>query len=159
MVSSVFQIVLGLCGGVGFLLRFIGPLTVTPAVTLVGLSLFGAASNYASASWPITAFGIVSITLFSQVLSRLSLCGLQIFKLFPVVFGMGLTWLLCFILTEANVLSDDPNDRGFRARTDSNSDVLSDSNWFRVPYPCQWGTPKVSINFQSLILLQFLSLS
>ncbi len=143
MVSSAFQIVLGLTGGVGFLLRFIGPLTITPAITLVGLSLFGAASDYGSAHWGITAFGVFCITLFSQVLSKLSICGYQFFKLFPVILGMGLTWLLCLILTETGTLSDNPTTDHYRARTDSRSDVLQQSDWFYFPYPCQWGVPKV----------------
>ncbi|XP_075249225.1 solute carrier family 23 member 1-like isoform X2 [Convolutriloba macropyga] len=144
MVSSCFQIGLGLFGGIGILLRFIGPLTVTPAITLVGLSLFDAGSHYGSASWPVTAFGIVCITLFSQVLSRLSFFGIKLFKLFPVVLAMGCTWLLCFILTESGAFSSDVTHNEYRARTDKNSDVIQDSNWFRVPYPLQWGTPKVT---------------
>ena len=47
MISSLFQIFIGFTGLVGFLLRFIGPLTVAPTIALVGLSLFGVCSNYA----------------------------------------------------------------------------------------------------------------
>ena len=45
-VASLFQIVIGFSGIVGFLLRFIGPLTVAPTVALVGLALFGAAGDF-----------------------------------------------------------------------------------------------------------------
>lgn len=39
MVSSLFQILLGFTGLVGFLLRFIGPLSIAPTITLVGVAL------------------------------------------------------------------------------------------------------------------------
>ncbi len=38
-------------GAVGFLLRFIGPLTVTPIVTLIGLSLFDTIPGLAEHNW------------------------------------------------------------------------------------------------------------
>lgn len=47
MVSSLFQMFIGFSGLIGFLLRFIGPITVTPTISLVGLSLYGASSDYA----------------------------------------------------------------------------------------------------------------
>lgn len=52
MVSSLFQIFIGFSGLMGFLLRFIGPLTVAPTISLVGLSLYGASSDFAGKlSW------------------------------------------------------------------------------------------------------------
>ena len=50
MVSSLFQMLVGFTGIVGFLLRFIGPLTKAPTVTLVGLALFNAAADFAGIS-------------------------------------------------------------------------------------------------------------
>ena len=47
MVSSLFQIVIGFTGLVGFLLRFIGPLTIAPTITLVGVALFRVAAGNA----------------------------------------------------------------------------------------------------------------
>ena len=47
MVSSLFQIMIGFTGLIGFLLRFIGPLTVAPTVTLVGVALFRLAADTA----------------------------------------------------------------------------------------------------------------
>lgn len=48
---------------------------------------------------------------------------------------MLLSWLLCYILTVTNVLTDDVNGWGYLARTDTNPGVLSDAQWFRFPYP------------------------
>ena len=50
MVAALFQILIGFSGLVGFLLRFIGPLTIAPTVTLVGLSLFQAAADFSGKS-------------------------------------------------------------------------------------------------------------
>jgi len=47
MISSLFQIVIGLTGLVGVLLRFIGPLTIAPTITLVGVALFRVAADHA----------------------------------------------------------------------------------------------------------------
>ena len=46
MVSSIFQIVIGFTGIVGLVVRFIGPLTVAPTISLIGLSLFSAAASF-----------------------------------------------------------------------------------------------------------------
>uniref|UniRef100_A0A670XPI0 Solute carrier family 23 member 1 n=1 Tax=Pseudonaja textilis TaxID=8673 RepID=A0A670XPI0_PSETE len=40
MVASCFQIFVGFSGLIGFLMRFIGPLTIAPTITLVALPLF-----------------------------------------------------------------------------------------------------------------------
>ena len=51
--SALFQIVIGLSGVVGILLRFIGPLTIAPTIALIGLSLFQAAADFSSKQWGI----------------------------------------------------------------------------------------------------------
>ena len=48
--SSLLQIVIGATGIMGHLLNHIGPLTIAPAITLIGLSLFDVASASASES-------------------------------------------------------------------------------------------------------------
>ena len=47
MVSSLFEIVIGFTGLIGILLRFIGPLTIAPTITLVGVALFQSAADEA----------------------------------------------------------------------------------------------------------------
>ena len=46
MVAAMFQILIGFTGLVGFLLRFVGPLTIAPTITLVGLALFQASADF-----------------------------------------------------------------------------------------------------------------
>ena len=47
MISSLFQIVIGFSGIMGFALKYIGPLTICPTIALVGLPLFGTAGSFA----------------------------------------------------------------------------------------------------------------
>jgi nucleobase transporter 1/2 len=47
LVSSFFQMFIGFSGLIGFLLRFIGPVTVAPTITLIGLALFHVAAQHA----------------------------------------------------------------------------------------------------------------
>lgn len=52
-VSAVFQLVIGVTGFVGKLLKIITPLTIVPTVSLVGLTLFAHAGETASKHWGI----------------------------------------------------------------------------------------------------------
>jgi nucleobase transporter 1/2 len=47
-----------------------------------------------------------------------------------VVIAIATAWLFCLILTAAGAFDEDS-----KARTDARSAVLSDSPWFRIPYP------------------------
>ena len=51
MVASLFQVFLGFSGLMGFVLRYIGPLTITPLVALTTLSLFEAGSSFTEKHW------------------------------------------------------------------------------------------------------------
>ncbi|XP_033762509.1 solute carrier family 23 member 1-like isoform X2 [Pecten maximus] len=157
MVASVFQVVIGLTGIMGVVLRFIGPLAVTPTVALIGLGLFPEAADLASKQWYIAVMTMVLIALFSQYLRDISIpvcrfsretgCGtykLPIFKLFPVLMAMLTSWGICGILTAAGAFPTESTAWGYDARTDTKLNVLSDSRWFRFPYPGQWGVPTVS---------------
>ena len=47
MMTGLIQIVIGFAGVVGFFRRFIGPLTIAPTITLMGISLFSEAAESA----------------------------------------------------------------------------------------------------------------
>ena len=51
MVASLFQVFLGFSGLMGFVLQYIGPLTIAPLVALTGLSLFSYMTNFAAEQW------------------------------------------------------------------------------------------------------------
>ena len=53
--ASLLQLVLGLSGLVGLVLRFIGPLAIAPTINLIGLSLFIEAGKKSGGHWGIAA--------------------------------------------------------------------------------------------------------
>ncbi|MPC38125.1 Solute carrier family 23 member 2 [Portunus trituberculatus] len=63
----------------------------------------------------------------------------KLFKSFPVLLAVFLAWGLCGILTVYDVLPP-----GSAARTDTKGDLLQRTPWFYVPYPGQWGLPRVT---------------
>ncbi|NXF97923.1 S23A1 protein, partial [Eubucco bourcierii] len=157
IVASCFQIFVGFSGLIGFLMRFIGPLTIAPTITLVALPLFDSAGDEAGHHWGIAFMTISFIVLFSQYLKDVPVplpsyqrgndchfAAVYLFQIFPVLLGLSLSWLLCYLLTVTNVLPVDPTAYGHLARTDTRGDVLSQAPWFRLPYPGQWGVPTVS---------------
>ncbi|XP_033104119.1 solute carrier family 23 member 2-like [Anneissia japonica] len=98
------------------------------------------------------------IVLFSQYLKELNIPfpsysrnkGIHAvwfpgFKLFPVILGIMISWILSIIITATGGFPDDPNIYGYNARTDSRIGVLEQSKWFRFPYPGQWGLPSVTV--------------
>ncbi|KAM7055915.1 solute carrier family 23 member 1-like isoform 1-T1 [Acridotheres tristis] len=158
IVASCFQIFVGFSGLIGFLMRFIGPLTIAPTITLVALPLFESAGDMAGQHWGMAFMTIFFIVLFSQYLKDVAVplpsyqrdkkrhfSPIYVFQIFPVLLGLSLSWLLCYVLTVTSVLPAAPSAYGHLARTDARGDVLSQAPWFRLPYPGQWGTPTVSL--------------
>ncbi|KAK8405945.1 hypothetical protein O3P69_006978 [Scylla paramamosain] len=153
---SVFQIFLGLTGLVGMMMRWITPLAIVPAVTLIGISLFDVCFDKVSSHWGISIMTIAMMILSSQYFSNvavplvvptknrrgcfsLTTTKAKLFKSFPVPLALFLTWGLCGILTAYNVLPP-----GSAARTDTSGDLLQRTPWLYVPYPGQWGWPTVT---------------
>ena len=66
MVASLFQIIIGFTGLIGIFLRFIGPLTIAPTITLVGVALFKAAAEYAGKLIEKSSYFISHWILFSN---------------------------------------------------------------------------------------------
>ena len=157
MVSSIFQVVIGLSGVMTVALRFIGPLSIVPIVALTGFSLFPVGSDLASGHWWIALLTTFLVLLFSQYLKRfkIPICtyktyvcrktSLAFFNLFPVLLAMIISCVVCTILTVSDALPNDPDQWGYAARTDTNLYVMKEAKWFRLPYPGQWGVPTVSI--------------
>lgn len=60
MVASFLQILVGFSGLIGFLMRFVGPLTIAPTVSLIGLSLYDSAGVKAGSHWGISAMYVTT---------------------------------------------------------------------------------------------------
>ncbi|XP_055874425.1 solute carrier family 23 member 2-like isoform X2 [Biomphalaria glabrata] len=151
MVASLLSIIIGFTGLIGFLMRYIGPLTIAPTISLIALSLFKVAADKGSTQWYICFMTIVLVAIFSQYLRNVGIScpclpdKLRIFALFPVLLAIVISWIICLILTEAGVFPSEPDAIGYKARTDIRVKTLEDSSWFRFPYPGQWGVPTVSV--------------
>ncbi|XP_061140074.1 xan_ur_permease domain-containing protein [Syngnathus typhle] len=158
MVGSLLQVLIGFSGLIGIFMRFIGPLTIAPTISLIGLSLFDSAGASAGNHWGISTLTTVLIIIFSQYLRHIPVSLLTyskdkklhsrrvyIFQILPVLLGISLSWLLCYILTTYSVLPSDPEQYGYLARTDLKGDVVGKAPWFTFPYPGQWGMPTVSV--------------
>jgi len=72
----MFEIVLGISGLIGLLLRYIGPLAIAPTITLVGLALFDAAAGFASRNWYIALVYVLLQCNVTRVSNALA-CYLQ----------------------------------------------------------------------------------
>ncbi|XP_041531546.1 solute carrier family 23 member 1-like [Microtus oregoni] len=157
MVASCVQMLVGFSGLIGFLMRYIGPLTIAPTISLVALPLFESAGNDAGIHWGISALTIFLIVLFSQYLKNVvvpvpvygrgkcHVSKFNLFQVFPVLLALCISWLFCFVLTVTNTLPKSPMAYGYMARTDTKGSVLSQAPWFRFPYPGQWGLPTISL--------------
>ncbi|XP_072172442.1 solute carrier family 23 member 1-like [Diadema setosum] len=157
LIASIFEIVVGFAGFTSLFLRFIGPLTIAPTIALIGMSLFDMVSSNASQHWGIAGLTLALIAIFSQYLDRVNVpcLGLgktkrfkvawfPLFKLFPVVLALLISWLFCHILTVTNVFPDDESSSGYGARTDLNDKQLASTPWYYIPYPGQWGPPRIT---------------
>ncbi|XP_049914395.1 solute carrier family 23 member 1-like isoform X1 [Epinephelus moara] len=158
MVASLLQILVGFSGLIGLLMRFIGPLTIAPTVSLIGLSLYDSAGAKVGSHWGISAMTTALIILFSQYLrlipvpvptyskaKKLHTSKFYIFQTMPILLGIMVSWLVCYLLTIYDVLPSDPAQYGHMARTDVKGDVVNEASWFTFPYPGQWGMPAVSL--------------
>ncbi|KAI0237705.1 Solute carrier family 23 member 2 [Lamellibrachia satsuma] len=154
ILASLVQVFIGCTGIIGTLLRFIGPLTIIPTVSLIGLSMFGAASNACESSWIVSMCGVALMCLFSLGLRKVRLplptwnrkegCHTEtypVFQLFAPAFAICLCWILAHILTITNFFPDDPSHPNYKARTDSKLSTITMASWIYLPYPGQFGWP------------------
>ncbi|CAG5078124.1 Oidioi.mRNA.OKI2018_I69.PAR.g8907.t1.cds [Oikopleura dioica] len=163
--ASAVELVIGATGLIGVVLSFITPLAIAPVISLVGLSLFQPAANMSASCWPISIITIGFMVLFSQYLrdvntpvpyinikeKKCEVKMLPVFKVFPVLLALIISWGLCGILTAAAnggdgmANFDDPAHYWYKARTDTKNQVIADAPWFRFVYPFQWGWPTFSV--------------
>jgi len=60
LIASLVQMVIGATGLATALLRYIGPLTVAPVITLVAMPLFNVAAAYCEKNWWIAFLYVMS---------------------------------------------------------------------------------------------------
>ena len=128
--GAIFEIIIGVSGLVGKILRFVGPITIAPTIALIGLSLFKFGAPTAGAHWPIGGLTIVLIILFSQYLKKTA----RAFELYPILMAIVGAWGVAALCTFVGVF-----EAGHPSYT--SLDNFYNAPWFRVPTPFQWGMP------------------
>ncbi|KAJ8263543.1 hypothetical protein COCON_G00160000 [Conger conger] len=109
------------------------------------------------AHWGIAMLTIFLVLLFSQYARNVqlplpiykakkgwTLYRLQLFKMFPIIMAILVSWLLCFIFTVTDVFPPVKERYGYYARTDARQGIVAAAPWFKIPYPFQWGLPSVT---------------
>ncbi|XP_076460509.1 solute carrier family 23 member 1-like [Babylonia areolata] len=156
MMASVVEVLVGGLGLIRPLMRLIGPLTVAPTISLIGLSLFKLPVVYSKYNPAIALTSTMLVVVFSLYMSRFRLpmptCSkggkresIRVFQLFPILLAMAVMWAVSGILTVAGVFPDDKDHVFYLSRTDARTDIIHGTPWFYVPYPGQFGPPSISI--------------
>jgi hypothetical protein len=60
---------------------------------------------------------------------------LPVFQLFPVALSIAIVWSLSHVLTVTDVFPNNSTVIGYKARTDSKLQIITDSPWFSFPLP------------------------
>ena len=129
--GSVVEIFVGYTGLVGRMLRFVGPITIAPTIALIGLALFKFGAPVAGQHWGIGGLTIGLIVLFSQYLRRAH----RAFELFPILLAILIAWGTTAILSSTGTF-------GPEHPAHVSLENVTRAQWFRVPYPFQWGLPQ-----------------
>ena len=128
--GAFFEIIIGMSGIVGKILKFVGPITIAPTIALIGLSLFKFGAPTAGAHWPIGGLTIFLIILFSQYLKK----TFRPFELYPIMLAIVGAWGVAALCTYFGVFPE-----GHPSYTSLTN--FYNAPWFRVPTPFQWGMP------------------
>lgn len=162
MVAGAIHTFVGATGLVGVLLRFIGPMTIIPAVLLIGLYMIKATAKFVIVNW-LVAVITASVTLtFSLYLGRkktpipfwtrrkgFHIIWYPFHQVFAILLGILAGLIACGIITAFDFVPFDRTHPQFRTRTDARFDVIEKSKWFYFPYPGQFGP----ISFSSTALV------
>ncbi|XP_046335036.2 solute carrier family 23 member 2-like [Haliotis rufescens] len=156
MLASGAQFLLGVSGALGFLLRFIGPLTVAPTVLVLGITLCRYMIPLCEQHWGIASLTISLYILFSVFLVNVRIPFLTLrrrkchvtryalFQLNAVILAVAVSWMTCHVLTVTNMLPGNSTLHGHMARTDVRMRVLNDAPWIFLPVPFPYGMPTIS---------------
>lgn len=132
IVAGAVEVLIGYLGVFGRLKRFMGPIVIAVVITLIGLALISVPQiTSANQNWYLAGLTLVLIILFSQYLDGYS----QAFKLFPVLLGLGLAYLLTLVLSIAGVVSI------------IDLSPVASAPIVRVITPFQWGMPLFTPSF------------
>lgn len=147
--GSLFEIVIGFSGLMGWLRRILSPVVIGPVIMLIGLALFQHGAPKAGTHWPTSGLTIVLVILFALVLAR----KMRFFRLLPILSALVVTCALCWLLSLTGVFA--PDHPAYVSTA-----AAADSPWLRlhpreVVFP--WGMPKFHAGFILATLAAYLA--
>ncbi|XP_013420342.1 solute carrier family 23 member 1 isoform X1 [Lingula anatina] len=168
--ASLAQVLLGCTGAIGFMLHFIGPLTIAPSIIMIGLSVYEIIAKLAQPHWGLWALTCAIVIICGVFLEKVEVpfvwwnkkrgfhkVSCKLFVLFPVLFGVIIAWSVSGIMTAAHVLPEGADTPSFKARADFGIGSVRNAKWFFVPYPGRYGLPTVALGGILGMLLATLS--
>ncbi|MCS7233647.1 MAG: purine/pyrimidine permease [Synergistetes bacterium] len=146
--GSLVEILVGWSGLIGKIRRWVTPVVIGPVIIMIGLSLFSVGAPKAGTHWPTALVVILSIFLFSQILSP----KYKFFRLFPVLLAIIIGYAFCAFGTFLGVFP-----KGHPSHVDFS--IITQSPWIRpfdkLVFP--WGFPKFNLAFFLTILAGYLA--
>ncbi|XP_052781708.1 solute carrier family 23 member 1-like isoform X2 [Mya arenaria] len=152
VLAGFVHALLGFTGLIGVMLRFVGPLTIVPTLTLIFIFIVGPVIKFVEVNWGIAFSTIAVAVILFLYLAKYNMpvpvwtpsLGFRIIRyplhqVFAILISIVLNWLLCGVLTYAGLLTDDKKNIGYNARTDARIQIVRDNPWLTFPYPGQFG--------------------
>ncbi|MXV62612.1 xanthine permease [Natronorubrum sp. JWXQ-INN-674] len=137
IVAALVQVLLGYIGALGKLKYYLSPVVIAPVIVLIGLSLVGVQDvTTPDQNWWLLGLTLFLIVLFSQYLDQYS----RYAKLFPVLLGIVVAWVLAAVLSATGVYG--PETVGY-----VDSAAVAEASAIQVITPLQWGMPQVTLAF------------
>jgi len=137
IVGGLVEIVFGYLGVMGWLKRYLSPVVIAPTIALIGLSLFSAPQVAAAQqAWWLLGLTVLLIVGFSQYVDDAH----RVFRLYPVLLGIAVAWVLATGLSVVGVIPDSSP-----AFVDLS--VVANASLIQVPAPLQWGMPTFRTSF------------
>ncbi|KAK3759774.1 hypothetical protein RRG08_041730 [Elysia crispata] len=145
---GIFHFLIGALGLAGIIIRFIGPVTIVPAIVLVGLYLFKLIVKFCRPSWFVASVTSILNLIFSLFLANkktpipfwssakgFHIVWFPLHQMFSVMISLLVGWGLSALLTISGFYTDDSTSEEYLARTDAKGDIISKASFFDFPYP------------------------
>ncbi|ESO91989.1 hypothetical protein LOTGIDRAFT_217144 [Lottia gigantea] len=147
MVAGTIHLLIGFTGLVGMVARYVGPITIVPALLLAVYYIHRITVKFAETHWGTTTLCGIILSLYLRNYKTpipfwtkkrgFHIIWYPLHQVFSILLSVIFGWILSVILTYAGVLSSDPTSTEYYARTDARNEILSRNPWFFFPYPCK----------------------
>ncbi|XP_071210456.1 solute carrier family 23 member 3 isoform X1 [Salvelinus alpinus] len=160
VIVGIVQLVLGVTGLSGVVLRHCGPLVIAPLLCLLGFSIYREAALLCSDHWAIAALTVILLVLLSQHLRSymlpacISMPQLPVCRMLSVLLPLMSVWALCEVLESLGVLRLRSVSELLPALKTSNTSLPVPSTsdltsftvpWLSPPLAAEAGLPLLSV--------------